>query len=304
MNWRINILLFLIVLTSCKQEVKIDEPTQTSPLIEFSEFSEIFKNSTVKVIDFRRPSDYQKEHITGALNIWRTDIENSSYPYGGMMASTKQVEELFSRLGIKNNDTLIIYDDNGLVDSARLWWVLQNYDYENVRLLHGGFSAWKSNSGAVTDKETLIKASSFKLTEKPSLKYLITKDEVLKELDSNTVILDTRSTDEFSGKAQKNGAFKGGRIPKSKLIDWAAAIDYNGTKKMKSLEDLKNIYGELTASKEGKIIVYCHSGVRSAHTTFVLTQLLGYKNIKNYDGSWTEWSYFDELPFEKDDLTN
>lgn len=311
MNWRISILLTLFVFSACKQDKTVEtdsvmdklEDKNITYLIEVDEFQNIVHKPNIKIIDLRNPEIYAKEHIKDALNIWRTDIEDVSYPYKGMMASKKQIETLFSNLGIKNGDTLVLYDDNGLCDSARLWWLLQNYDFTNVRLLHGGISAWKTNKGSVSNEKSPIKVSQFELTDNPSLKFYISKEEMLKAAASKTILLDTRTTDEFTGKRQKRGALKGGRIPHSKLIDWSEAIEYHGNKKIKSIEELNRIYNRLNVSKDDAIIVYCHSGVRSAHTTFVLTQLLGYKKVKNYDGSWTEWSYFDDLPFERDSIT-
>ncbi|MBL4905716.1 MAG: sulfurtransferase [Flavobacteriaceae bacterium] len=278
MNWRISLLLILIVFTACEQEKKTPEPTasiesdepKSHYLIEANSLKKIAENPDIKIIDFRKFAIYKKEHIKNSLHIWRTDIESASYPYKGMMASKKQLESLFSRLGIKTSDTLVIYDNNGLVDAARLWWVLQNYNFTNVKLLHGGFSAWKSDNGDVTNARTVIKKSMFKLTKNPSLKYNITKEEVLLAIKNKVVLLDTRTTDEFTGKRHKKGAAKGGRIPTSTLIDWAEAIDYSGSKKIKKISNLNRIYGGLTTSKKDQIIVYCHSGVRSAHTTLYL----------------------------------
>ena len=135
------------------------------------------------------------------------------------------------------------------------------------------------------------------------MKYYFTKDEMLKAINMDVIILDTRSENEFTGERQKNGAKKGGRIPRSILIDWANAIDYHGDKKLKPKEDLEIIYKNFLPSKDDDVIVYCHSGVRSAHTTFILTQLLGYKNVKNYDGSWVEWSHFSDYLVEQDSVT-
>jgi len=309
MNWKISILI-LFVFASCKDEKSVSssgsiekESTQVSYLIEAEEFQKIIHQPNIKIIDFRKSKYYNESHIKGALNIWRTDIEDTSFPYKGMMATKVQIEKLFSSLGIKNDDTLVIYDDNGLCDAARLWWILQNYDYTNVTLLNGGFSAWENFQGDIDSEDPSTTISNFKLPKNPSMKYYVSKDDMLSAVKNNTFILDTRTTDEFSGKRHKKGAFKAGRIPNSKLIDWAEAVEYNGNKKFKSKADLDQIYNRLNLSKDDEIIVYCHSGVRSAHTTFVLTQLLDYKNVKNYDGSWTEWSYFDDLPFKQDSIT-
>jgi thiosulfate/3-mercaptopyruvate sulfurtransferase len=308
MKLKISLFVFLIGLLSCQNEdtaieqSKLTAELTSDYLIEVDEVLKIKDNPNVKILDFRKAKFYLEEHITGALNIWRTDIEDTSYAYGGMMASKEQIESLFSELGINSNDTILIYDDNGLCDSARLWWLLQNYNFTNVKLFHGGMTDWKLNNGIVSKSIPTVEKTVFTLPETSSMKYYISKDEMLKSLNSNTLILDTRTGDEYSGKQQKKGAFKGGRIPNSKLIDWAAAVDYNGDRKFKSIDELNRIYAKF-ASKEDTIIVYCHSGVRSAHTTFVLTQLLGYENVKNYDGSWTEWSYFDDLPFKQDSLT-
>jgi thiosulfate/3-mercaptopyruvate sulfurtransferase len=307
MIWRTNVIILLIVLAGCKSDnvTYLSEYNDTY-LIEADELKTVADQSNFKIIDFRKKEIYDKEHIAGALNIWRTDIEDSTYNYKGVMASKQQIEKLFSRLGIENEDTLVIYDDNGLCDATRLWWVLQNYDFRNVKLLHGGIQEWKKNNGEVSSEYPITKTTVFRLNENPSFKYYVSKEQVLEVLnnrDNNTVLLDTRTFDEFSGKKQKLGATKGGRIPNSIHIDWAEAINYNGDMRIKSIEDLERLYGQLNIDKDDPIIVYCHSGVRSAHTTFVLTQLLGYKNVKNYDGSWTEWSYYNELPKESDSLT-
>lgn len=312
-------MFLLLAFAACKEEKKdkvevtkneeVDlnisdkDDSKINDLIEVDELLKIAEEPNIKILDFRKPEFYATGHIKDALNIWRTDIEDASYPYNGMMAGKEQMETLFGSLGINTKDTIIIYDDNALVDSSRLWWILQNYDFTNVRLLNGGISAWKAQNGTISTETPVVKKANFKLTDKPSMKYYISKEKMIQAVADKTIIVDARTDDEYSGKRQKEGAAKGGRIPNSMLIDWAEAVNYNGDKKIKSIEDLEKIYRELGASKEDAIIAYCHSGVRSAHTTFVLTQVLGYKNVKNYDGSWTEWSQFDDLPSAQDSLT-
>lgn len=300
MRSTIRLVIVIVLLTSCKLEEKATN--KINYLIEFSTYREIAAQPGIKLIDFRKPKQYSDGHITGAINIWRTDIEDRSYPYKGMIAKKESIEQLFSNLGIQTNDTLIVYDDNGLCDAARFWWVLQQYGHTNIRLLHGSYSGWKEQQGTITTEKPKFRKTAFKFQNNPSSKLYIGKDEVVKLLN-NRIIIDTRTPDEFSGKRQKKGAFKGGRIPNSISIDWSSAIDYNDKKRIRSRQELDSIYGSKLSSKKDPIIVYCHTGVRSAHTIFVLTQLLGYKNVRNYDGSWSEWSYFNDLPFEKDSIT-
>lgn len=305
MNWKISYIFFGFILLACTN-IETNDKTSLSNnyLIEVDELKRIYDQPNIKIIDYRKNEVYKQAHIKGAINIWRPDIEDINYPYGGMIASKHQIETLFSRMGISNSDTLIIYDDIGLCDAARLWWVLQNFNFDNVKLLHGGFKGWIEKDGVISNEITKFNQTNFAFTHKPSMKYNISKNEVLNNLTNQTLVLDTRTPEEFTGQMQKKGSFKAGRLPNSINIDWSSTINYNGNLKFKSIEDLENIYMALEVSKDDPIIVYCHSGVRSAHTTFVLTQLLGFRNVKNYDGSWTEWSYFDELPYEKDNITN
>jgi len=304
MSWRISAVLFLFVLVSCtkKKEVAIKDD-RTPFLISTEELLEIHQRESIKIFDFRKKEAYENGHIIDAIQIWRDDIVDDNYPYGGMMAKPEQMEELLSRLGIQSTDTLVIYDDKGLCEAARLWWILQNYNFDKVRLMEGGITKWKELGGKVSQDLPLLTKTNFKFTEKPSMKYYVGKEEVLSGINDH-ILIDTRSLDEYTGKEHKKGAAKAGHIPNSKHMDWAEAIDYHGDQSFKSITELENIYKKLNINKTDPIIVYCHSGVRSAHTTFVLTQLLDYKNVKNYDGSWTEWSHFEELPYKNKSVIN
>lgn len=268
--------------------------------MEASEVMNLASHSNIKILDFRKEEDYHSEHIPNALHIWRSDIEDSSYAYQGIMPTRAQVEALFSERGIHSKDTLVLYDDNGLCNAARLWWILQNYDFDQVKLMQGGLEGWKKAGGKTTTELPMITKSEFKLSQNPSMKFYVSLEEMKAVINDSILILDTRSAEEFSGELMKSGASRAGRIPGSIHLDWAEAVDYSNDQHLKSESELAAIYNRLQVDKNRPIIVYCHSGVRSAHTTFVLTQILGYANVKNYDGSWTEWSYFKELPIEKD----
>lgn len=299
-NYLVGLSLLLFMSSCQKKEIDVSRKDK-SFLIEFEEFEKIAKHNKVKIIDFRKPEEYKLDHIAGAINIWRSDIRSTSFPYSGMMASRLEVEALFQKKGIRQGDLLVIYDDKGLCDAARLWWMLQIYGYDNIRMLHGSYSTWKKQNKASTEIPA-TKPSKFRFQNQLSLQYFTGKEEI-REVLGEKLILDTRTEDEFHGKRQKKGASKAGHIPGAIQIDWANAVNYHGDRRFKPVEELKDIYKDVLAHSEDTIITYCHSGTRSAHTTFVLTQLLGMKNVKNYDGSWIEWSYFNDLPFEKDSIT-
>ena len=308
-------LLLILALSSCKDRgdkvsstTVVDRPKSYyshDHLIEAEELMASLGQPFIKVIDFRKMEDYHKGHIPNALPIYRSDIEDQSYPYKGMMAQKKTMEELFSKLGIQIGDTLVIYDDRGGADAARLWWVLQNYDYPTVKLLNGGLFAWVAAHGELTKAQSSVTPSHFRLPTESSMRFIMKREELEQSLSKDTgpLILDVRTHQEYSGKRQKSGAMKAGRIPNAQLVDWSRTIDFHGTHKFRSYEELEELYGTLASSKDDLIITYCHTGVRSAHTTFVLSELLGYTHVRNYDGSWTEWSYFDNLPIEKDSIT-
>jgi thiosulfate/3-mercaptopyruvate sulfurtransferase len=304
MSWRINFLILVVFSWACQKETQVVIPNHNEGnLIEAAELKAIINQPNIKLLDFRKKDEYDKGHINRALNIWRTDIEDSSYPYRGMMPSKSQIEDVFGHLGINSNDTIIVYDDNGMCEAARLWWVLQNYDFKNVRILNGGISAWTLNNGSLTTQKVKFKPSAFELSDNPSMAYHISKEELEQALKSEVTIIDTRTLDEYTGKHRKNGAAKSGRIPESLHMDWAESINYNGDQRFKTIEEIKKKYRKLNIKKTDLIVLYCHTGVRSAHSTFVLTQLLGHQNVKNYDGSWVEWSYFNNLPFENDQVS-
>jgi len=311
MHWKISpfIVLFIIVI-SCKNETSKNslipsEEKASSYIIEADEMLEIYSNENVKIVDFRKEKNYNEGHIEGAIQLWRSDLENQTYPYGGMLPQPETIETLFSSLGITNEDSIIVYDDRGSCDAVRFWWILQYYNFKTVRILNGGIDAWKELDGVITTQNTVVKPSMFSLNNEVKNSINVTKEEVLKKIStgSNSILLDTRNLEEFSGKRQKKGAAKGGRIPKSKLFDWENAIDYSNNKKLKSVEELKQLVSSLNILEHDTIITYCHSGVRSAHTYFVLKEVLGFQHVYNYDGSWTEWSYFKELPYKKDSIT-
>ncbi len=315
MRWKNKLLILLILLSACrgrevtpldseKAGVKPLNYAHPESLIEVDELLAIQNNEDIRIIDFREREAFDQGHLEGAIPLWRSDIEDHTHHVRGMMATKSEIEKLLSSHGISSKDSLILYDDQGNVNAARLWWVLRTYGFNQVRLLNGGLQSWQNEKGEVSTAYEPRPEGSFRfpLRDAPHLK--IEKDSLHSLLVAeHGTLIDARTTDEHSGKRIKKGAKTAGRIPGSINIDWAHAVDFHGTKKFRTPKELTKVYKGLPEDKDTPVVVYCHSGVRSAHTFFVLTQLLGYTRVYNYDGSWLEWSASEGAPIEKDSTT-
>jgi len=294
MNYKIFFNLIFLLLSF----VTYSQAPKSEHLISIHDF-ENFNDSIYTLIDLRKPKEYKKGHIPNAINLWRAHIVDSTLTIGGMKISRDSLQVLFSKNGIKSTDKIIIYDAKGDVDAARLWWILFNYGHKNCALLNGGLIEWENQNKPISTNIFIKQPSKYTFPNKQDQSLMISFNDMKKVVkDSSVIILDTRSFDEYIGKTLKNGAYRKGRIPRSQFIDWSDGVSYNGDMKFKSINDLKTIYNFNNAPLNQPIVTYCQSGVRSAHTTFILTQLLGFTNVRNYDGSWIEWSYHSELDIE------
>lgn len=254
------------------------------------------KYKEVILLDVRPDSLYQKGHLKNALQIWRPDIESNQFPYKGMMLEKEALEKVMSRLGASSNSAIVIYDDNGNVDAARLWWMLTTYGHPNTYLLNGGFQ--NAQAADITTATSPLKEKHFFFAQQEQTQLKANKTDVLKALkDSNTILLDCRTLEEFTGEHIKKNAFRAGHIPQAIHLNYTETIAYNKRYQFKTQTALLERFKALPKHK--KIIIYCQSGVRSAHSTFVLHKLLGFPHVANYDGSWIEWSYDKSLPIEK-----
>lgn len=315
MSWRNSFLALLLILGACRGREEVPAPATVpveaevvyahpGSLIEADELLAVQAHEHIRIIDFREPAAFEQDHIPNAIPMWRSDIEDPQHHVPGMMAEKQEIEKLFSDLGISASDTLILYDDQAGVNAARLWWVLRTYGYEQVRLLNGGLQSWQEARGALSESSVSRPQGQFVFPPKEAPHFKIDKDSLASLMQKqHWTLIDARTADEHSGKRIKKGARSAGRIPGSIHIDWAEAVDYHGTKKFLPPEELNRVYRQLPENKDAPIVVYCHSGVRSAHTSFVLTQLLGYTRVYNYDGSWLEWSALERAPIDKDSTT-
>ncbi|KAB3535321.1 sulfurtransferase [Alkaliphilus pronyensis] len=225
--------------------------------------------------------------IEGSFTMWRDDYsaKEGAYEFGGMRNTIEETEAILSSYGATPKSTIVVYASNAHHDAARLWWQIKLLGHKNVRYLDGGLNAWIGAGYPTGGDAPVVEATNYK-APKASEALVANFEDVVAALNTDTVILDTRAKDEEDGSSTKKGAYGPGKISGAVWIEWTNSVNEDTT--LKSLDELKELYGKL----EGKeIIPYCQSGVRSAHSLLVLTQALGYENVKNYDGSWIEWSY-------------
>ena len=245
---------------------------------------------------------YDTGHIPGAVKIdWTTDLNDQ---LARDYINSDQFAKLLSSKGIGNDTTVIFYGDKNNWWAAYAYWVFQLFGHTNAKLLNGGRKKWVDEGRPTTREVPSYPATDYKAPARDDSKIRAFRDEVKAHLkNGNGSLVDVRSPAEYTGEKlhmpeyPQEGALRGGHIPGAKSIPWAQAVKEDGT--FKSAEDLKALYEGKGIKPEQDVIAYCRIGERSSHTWFVLTQLLGYPNVRNYDGSWTEWGNGVGLPIEK-----
>ena len=252
------------------------------------------------LIDVRPAEEYAQGHIPGAVQLWRDRLTRTDLPYGGMAVARDTMAAVLGALGLRPDQAVVLYDDRGGCEAARVRWLMQVYGHSDVRILDGGWATW-TGEGRSTDTATVhLAVTDYQFPGPVDSSLVATLADVQAALDAGLVLLDTRFTDEYTGRDQKKGAARPGTIPGSLLYDWGNSVDYDHGQCLRDADDLRHRITALGLSPEDTIITFCHSGVRSAHTAFVLREVLGFPHVRNYDGSWTEWSHFPELPAQVD----
>ncbi|GBD46839.1 sulfurtransferase [Methylopila sp. Yamaguchi] len=250
------------------------------------------KNPKVKVFEVSvDPGVYERGHVPGAVNIrWHSELVD---PVKRDIASRESLQKLLSAAGVDKDTTIVLYGDNNNWFAAWGAWVLETYGLgDRVKLLDGGRKVWEAKGLPLDTATPEAGNGSVELTPlKAAVRARL--GDVLKvaEGDKGSVLLDIRSPDEFSGKifapeGSKELTIRAGHVPGAKNVPWSKAVNADGTLKPK--EELKKLYAEAGVDGSKPVIVYCRIGERSSHTWFVLSKVLGY-DVKNYDGSWTEY---------------
>jgi thiosulfate/3-mercaptopyruvate sulfurtransferase len=247
------------------------------------------------------PDLYDEGHVPGAIKLhWRDDLQD---PVERDLVEKDAFEQLLGGLGIANDTILVLYGDRNNWFAAYAYWYLNIYGHDDVRILDGGRQKWLDENRELSTDVPSPRPASYTAKERDE-SIRTYRDEVRESLGaSGSALVDVRSPQEYAGDLiappgyEQEGAQRAGHIPTAQSIPWAQAVRDDGT--FKGADELRELYGAKGITPDKAVTAYCRIGERSAHTWFVLRELLGYDNVRNYDGSWTEWGNLVDVPIEK-----
>ncbi len=276
----------------------------SSVLVETDWLAQNGDNARIRVVEVDEDTTaYDAGHIAGAVKWdWRKDLRD---PVRRDFVNADGLRALLARSGVGEDTTVVLYGGNNNWFAAYAYWYLKYRGFDRVKLLNGGRKKWKGEGRPMTGNPPAVKPASRPPTlngARAELRAL--RDDVMTgQAGDATVLIDVRSPEEFRGELlapshlPQEQAQVPGHIPGARNIPWSQATDEDGT--FKSPDALRELYGAAGATKDKSVIAYCRIGERSSHTWFVLHELLGYEDVRNYDGSWTEYGSLVGVPVER-----
>jgi thiosulfate/3-mercaptopyruvate sulfurtransferase len=276
--------------------VEMTEYAKPDVLVDTQWVAGHLEDPTVRLIDVSgQQEDYQAGHLPGAVYVNVVDdLTHPDDPVRSQILTQEALSALLSRLGVHNDDTVVFYDNTNNLFAASAYWALKYYQHADVRVYNGGVKKWLADGQQLTGETPTVTPGEY-VAKEADLAIRTTADYVLEHIDdANTLLCDVRSPDEYSGADVRSA--RGGHIPGAINVEWTNAVNDDGT--FKDAATLNDLYTRAGFARDKEIITYCQTGIRGAHTWFVLHELLGFPDVRNYDGSWEEYGNRDDVPIE------
>jgi len=291
------VVLLSTVVASCSGDSgEIAERAYANDVLVDTEWIEAHMDDpSVRVLEVGGNAEaFGEGHLPGASFVSMGSLSNPDDPLRGQIATAAQLSAALSRVAVERDQTVVLYDRQNNRLAARAYWVLKYFQHPDVRIYNGGTPKWTADGRAMSTVMVEYEPSDYQAGPadpeiRTTWQYVVDHTE-----DPTTLFCDVRSPDEHLGRDVRSE--RGGHIPGSINVEWTAAVNSDGT--FKSAEELETLYAGAGFTSDRQIITYCQSGVRAAHTWFVLSELLGYPSVRNYDGSWGEYGNNPESPIE------